>query len=52
MRDGILAWLVVLLLCGLLLPATADLADDQRSVVTVTFVQPATAADAPADSRP
>ena len=46
MRDAVLPWFVILLLCGLLLPATADLGDDQRSTVTVTFVQPATAADA------
>jgi hypothetical protein len=45
MRDAILAWLVTALLCGLLLPAVTGGADDQASVVTVTFVQPATAAD-------
>jgi hypothetical protein len=50
MRDAILPWFVILLLCGLLLPAAVDLTDDQRSTVTVTFVQPATAADA--DERP
>lgn len=47
MRDAILPWFVILLLCGLLLPAAVDrITDDQRSTVTVTFVQPATAAEA------
>lgn len=45
MRDAILPWFVILLLCGLLLSAVVDLTDDQRSTVTVTFVQPATAAE-------
>jgi hypothetical protein len=48
-RDAVLPWLLILLLCGLLLPAAVDL-DDPHSTVTVTFVQPATAADA--DSVP
>jgi hypothetical protein len=45
MRDAVLPWLAIVLLCGLLLPAVADLSDEQRSTVTVTFVQPATAAE-------
>ncbi|HYM50910.1 MAG TPA: hypothetical protein VET65_10130 [Candidatus Limnocylindrales bacterium] len=47
MRDAVVAWLALVLLGGLLLPATTERADDQRSAVTVTFVEPATAAEPP-----
>jgi hypothetical protein len=41
MRGAALAWLTIVLLCGMLLPSAISRGSDPTSAVTVTFVQAA-----------